>query len=204
MKRLRWAFLAVMLVAAIGLLAIALLLANARGFSARERPTALETGIARAFRAAALPSDARARRNPLPNTPDVLTEARAHWADHCAICHANDGSGDVPIGRHTYPPAPDMRLAATQRMSDGELFYIIQNGIRLSAMPAWGGSDDDAMDSWKLVNFIRYLPHLSASEKREMEKLNPKSPDQFKEEEDEKKFLRGEDVNDQPIKHDHK
>ena len=204
MKRLRWVLVAVLFVAAIGLLATALLLANARGFSARERPTALETWIARVLRAAALPSDARARTNPVANTPDVLTEARAHWADHCAICHANDGSGDVPIGKHTYPPAPDMRQAATQRMSDGELFYIIQNGIRLSAMPAWGGSDDDATESWKLVYFIRHLPHLSASEKKEMEKLNPKGPDQLKEEEDEKKFLRGEDLNDQPIKHHHR
>jgi mono/diheme cytochrome c family protein len=204
MKRLRWVLVAVLFVAAIGLLAIALLLANARGFSARERPTALETWIARVSRAAALPSDARARTNPIANTPDVLTEARAHWADHCAICHANDGSGDVPIGRHTYPPAPDMRQAATQRMSDGELFYIIQNGIRLSAMPAWGGSDDNATDSWKLVYFIRHLPHLSAAEKKEMEELNPKGPDQLKEEEDEKKFLWGEDLNDQPIKHHHR
>jgi mono/diheme cytochrome c family protein len=204
MKRLRWVLVAVLFVAAIGLLATALLLANARGFSARERPTALETWIARALRVAALPSDARARTNPVPNTPEVLTEARAHWADHCAICHANDGSGDVPIGNHTYPPAPDMRQAVTQRMSDGELFYIIQNGIRLSAMPAWGGdSDDDATDSWKLVYFIRHLPHLSASEKKEMEKLNPKGPDQLKEEEDETKFLRGEDLNDRPIKHHH-
>src|SRR3954471_16636523 len=138
MKRLRWVFLAVVFVAALGLLATALLLANARGFSARQRPTAVEVWIARALRVAALPSEARARTNPVPNTPDVLTDARVHWADHCAICHGNDGSGDVPIGKHTYPPAPDMRQAATQRMSDGELFYIIQNGIRLSAMPAWG------------------------------------------------------------------
>ena len=202
MRRLRWAILAVVFAAAIGLLATALLLANARGFSARQRPTAVEVWIARALRVAALPSEARARTNPVPNTLDVLTDARVHWADHCAICHGNDGSGDVPIGKHTYPPAPDMRKAATQRMSDGELFYIIQNGIRLSAMPAWGaGSDDDATDSWKLVRFIRHLPHLTASEKKEMETLNPKSPDELKEEEDERKFLRGDDLNDQAIKH---
>jgi len=51
-----------------------------------------------------------------------------HWADHCAGCHANDGSGESLMGKRTYPPAPDMRLAATQQMTDGELFYIIQNG----------------------------------------------------------------------------
>ncbi len=93
-----------------------------------------------------------------------------------------------------------MRLPETQQMSDGELFYIMQNGIRLSAMPAWGGgSDQDAADSWKLVHFIRHLPQLTAAEKKEMEKLNPKSPDDLKEEEE--RFLKGEDINDHPIKH---
>ena len=108
------------------------------------------------------------------------------------------------MGKHTYPPAPDMRLPTTQRMSDGELFFVIQNGIRLSAMPAWGGgSDEDAQDSWKLVHFIRHLPQLTAAEKKEMEKLNPKSPDELKEEEEEERFLKGEDIHDQPIKHHH-
>jgi hypothetical protein len=73
------------------------------------------------------------------------------------------------------------------------------------AMPAWsGGSDQDAQDSWKLVHFIRHLPQLRAAEKKEMEKLNPKSPDELKEEEEAKTFLKGEDFNDRPIKHHHR
>ena len=73
------------------------------------------------------------------------------------------------------------------------------------AMPAWsGGSDQDAQDSWKLVHFIRRLPQLTAAEKKEMEKLNPKSPGELKEEEEEERFLKGEDINDQPIKHHHR
>ena len=201
---MRWFLLGVLSCGAIVLLAVVLVLWNAHGFSARERPMAVEGWIARSLRSAALPADARARTNPVPNTPEVLADARAHWADHCAICHANDGSGDMSMGKHTYPPAPDVRLPATQQMSDGELFYIIQNGIRLSAMPAWGGgSDQDAQDSWKLVHFIRHLPHLTAAEKKEMEKLNPKSPDELKEQEEEERFLKGEDINDQPIKHHH-
>lgn len=191
--------------AAIVFLAGVLVLLNAHGFSAREKPTAVETWIARGTRSAALPSDARARTNPVPNTPEVLAEARAHWADHCATCHANDGSGETPLGTHTYPPAPDLRLPATQQMTDGELFYVIQNGIRLSAMPAWGGSGDhDEQDSWKLVHFIRHLPQLAIAEKKEMEKLNPKSPAELKEEQEEEKFLKGEDVHDEPIQHHHR
>ncbi|MEO7144714.1 MAG: c-type cytochrome [Bryobacteraceae bacterium] len=67
----------------------------------------------------------------------MLADARAHWADHCAACHANNGSGDTAMGKHTYPPTPDMRQAETQNLTDGELFYIIQNGSRLTRMPSW-------------------------------------------------------------------
>lgn len=91
-------------------------------------------------------------------------------------------------------------------MTDGELFYIIENGIRLSGMPAWGreaspqlaqqnggGSAHGELDSWKLVHFIRHLPHVTFEEKKEMEKLNPKGPEDRKEEEEEERFLKGED-----------
>ena len=205
MTRLRWFLLGVVSCGAIALLAVAFVLLNAHGFSARERPTAVEAWIAPRLRAVALPSEARSRTNPVPNTAEVLAEARSHWADHCAICHANDGSGDTFIGKHTYPPAPDMRLPATQQLRDGELFCVIQNGIRLTAMPAWGGdSDRDAQDSWKLVHFIRHLPQMTASEKQEMEKLNPRSPEELKEQQEEEQFLKGEDSNEQPIKHHHR
>ena len=193
MNRLKWFLYGAIFACLLAVAAGAIILRDARGFSASQPPGALERWIARRARSAALPSDARARANPLQNSPEVLAEARAHWADHCATCHANDGSGDTLLGKRTSPPAPDMRLPATQRLTDGELFYVIQNGIRLTAMPAWGsGSAHDEQDSWKLVHFIRHLPRLTLEEKQEMQKLNPKGPDDLKEEEEEKKFLQGE------------
>jgi hypothetical protein len=204
MNRLLWYLLGAISACAIAFALGTLMIVNSHGFSANQAPSGAERWIAREARSAALPSNARDFANPLPNTPDVLAEAEAHWADHCALCHANDGSGDTPVGKRTYPPAPDMRLPATQQLTDGELFYIIQNGIRLSGMPAWGGnSGHDEQDSWKLVRFIRHLPQLTAAEKAQMGKLNPKSPDELKEEEDEEKFLKGEDSNDHPIEHHH-
>src|SRR5215471_14932541 len=205
MNRLRWFVIGVLCCGAIASLATLLVVRNAHGFSASGQPTMLETWVARWARSAALPADARTRANPVTDTPEVLAEARAHWADHCASCHSNDGSGDTFMGRHTYPPAPDMRLDASQRMTDGELFYIIQNGVRLTAMPAWSsGSEQDALDSWKLVRFIRHLPNLTSEEKAQMEKLNPKSPAELKEQEEEERFLRGEDSNEQPMQHHHR
>ena len=192
MNRLKWFLYGAIFACLLAVAAGAIILRDARGFSASQPPGALERWIARRARSAALPSDARARANPLQNSPEVLAEARAHWADHCATCHANDGSGDTLLGKRTSPPAPDMRLPATQRLTDGELFYVIQNGIRLTAMPAWSsGSAHDEQDSWKLVYFIRHLPQLTLAEKQEMVKLNPKGPDDLKEEEEEKKFLEG-------------
>jgi len=174
------------------------------GFSAREKPTFIERWLAQSARSAALPTGVKSRLNPVAKTDEAIEEGRHHWADHCALCHANDGSGDTAMGKNSYPPAPDMRLAETQQMTDGELFFIIQNGIRMSGMPAWGsGSPRDEQDSWKLVHFIRHLPAVTPDEKRAMEKLNPKSPDDLREEQEEENFLRGEDGNESQTDHQH-
>ena len=191
---MRWFFLGIVFVFAVALLTGWALIRQSRGFSTREQPTPMERWVAGQARAMAMPAEARSRMNPIPNSPEVMEAARAHWADHCASCHANDGSGDTVVGKNLYPPAPDMRLPATQQLTDGELFYIIQNGIRMTGMPAWGtGASHDEEDSWKLVHFIRHLPQITLEEKKAMEKLNPKSPDDLREEEEEERFLRGED-----------
>jgi len=174
------------------------------GLSAREQPGALEQWVARRARTLAVPKDARSIKNPVPDSPQVQADARAHWADHCAACHANNGRGDVEMGKHMYPPAPDMRLPETQQMTDGELFFVIQNGIRMTGMPAWGsGTHHDEEDSWKLVRFIRHLPQLTADEEREMQALNPKSPDELKEEQEERDFLNGDPSHEHAEHHHH-
>jgi mono/diheme cytochrome c family protein len=173
------------------------------GFSARSDPTSLEIAAARTARSLALPSEARDRPNPLARTPEALDEAIAHWADHCAVCHGNDGAGDVEMGKQMYPHAPDMRKQGTQKLTDGELFYIIENGIRLSGMPAWGGSKAAEQSSWKLVHFIRHLPELSDEEMKQMEKLNPKSPGGLQREQAEHDFLNGKEPTEAPKRHQH-
>jgi len=163
-----------------------------RGFSARDEPSGAETFLARRVRSAGIPNAAKARPNPVPFSPAVLTEARAHFADHCASCHGNDGRGMTTIGRNLYPKAPDMTLRSTQSLSDGELFWIIKNGVRLTGMPAWGADTPaDDRESWTLVHFIRHLPKLSATELAEMQDLNPKSRKDLEEEAAERAFLQG-------------
>lgn len=165
------------------------------GFSAKAEPNELEILIARQLRHLAIPIENRRLRNPLPLTQELMKDARGHFADHCASCHANNGSGQTAIGRNVYPKAPDLRLPDTQTMSDGELFFIIQNGIRFTAMPAWG-TGDPAKDSgsWQLVHFIRHLPSLTEEELQEMKSLNPKTKKEVEEEALFELFLQGDDA----------
>jgi mono/diheme cytochrome c family protein len=176
-----------------------------RGLSARAEPSRVEELVARTMRGLATPRRVRSMTNPVKRTHAVLTEGLEHFSDHCAVCHANDGSGNTEIGRGLYPPPPDMRAAATQELSDGELFSIIENGIRLTGMPAWGtGNAKGERASWALVHFIRRLPELTDEEISRMESLNPKSADEWREEEDARRFLAGEDARPSSTpQHDH-
>lgn len=142
---------------------------RSHGFSAREQPTSFEAFLARNARRLASESDAKSLGNPIEATPLALAEARDHFADHCATCHGNRGDGKTQINSGLYPPAPDMRKAYTQDLSDGELFYIIKNGIRFTGMPGWGGNDED---NWKLVLFIRHLPEVTPMELEFMTEVN--------------------------------
>jgi mono/diheme cytochrome c family protein len=149
---------------------------GSRGISARAEPGRIETTVARAMRGLAIPGSARELANPVSSSPKVIAEGLAHFADHCAACHANDGSGETDIGLRLYPRPPDMRQSSTQSLTDGELFYIIENGVRLSGMPAWSsGTDEGRQATWQLVHFIRELPRLTPAQAQQMEALNPKS-----------------------------
>lgn len=138
------------------------------GFSAREKPSQIEAFLARHARRIATPAEAKSLRNPYPITPERLGEAREHWVAHCSSCHGVDGRGNTTIGRNLYPKAPDMTDSETQGLTDGELFYIISNGVRFTGMPAWGG-EDSSQSIWDLVSFIRKLPALSPDELKFME-----------------------------------
>jgi mono/diheme cytochrome c family protein len=180
-----------LLLAGLAALAVVAWARHAGGFSARATPTLLETVVARYTRSLSMPASAKSLQNPIADSSEVQHEAMAHYADHCASCHANDGSGDTMYGKGLYPKPPDLRLPATQKLGDGQLFYIVQNGVRLTGMPAFGSSNDDGTDSWKLVRFLRHLPKITPTEVEQMNGMNPKSPDELQEEKQEQEFLNG-------------
>jgi mono/diheme cytochrome c family protein len=194
MKPMLKAFALLVAIAAVaGIIVVAYVMST--GLSAREQPGRVEEFVARNVRTTAIARRARSLQNPVDYSGEIIAAGRAHFADHCATCHANDGSGNTTMGRGMYPRAPDMRLAATQNLSDGELFWIIENGIRFTGMPAWGtGRKDGELASWHLVHFIRRLPKLTPEELEQMEALNPKSPAEIREQVEEEEFLKGGDA----------
>jgi mono/diheme cytochrome c family protein len=147
------------------------------GLKAQPEPGVLETRVARAVRGFAIPGDIKARSNPIGTSADELKPGLEHFAKYCAMCHGIDGSGEgAAIGRGLYPKPPDMRASATQSLTDGEIFYIIENGIRFTGMPAFGTGKPDPdgeKQAWQLVRFIRHLPQITPEEIDWMKSLNP-------------------------------
>jgi mono/diheme cytochrome c family protein len=178
------------LVTMAGLAAAGVVYLRGTGVSARGDAGRIERSLARVARRYAIRATSHPRQNPVAATPDNLAEGMAHFADHCASCHGNDGSGNTELGRGLYPKAPDMRLTATQELTDGELFEIIDKGVRFTGMPAWGtGSAESDLATWKLVAFIRNLPRQTAADLERMKAMNPRSPDEIRSEIEEERFL---------------
>lgn len=97
-------------------------------------------------------------KNPVPATPENIKTGEEHFQHHCMVCHGLDGHNTgVPFADKMSPPVLDLGEKDVQNFSDGQLKWIIQNGIRFTGMPGWSGIlDDDEM--WHVVNFIRHLP----------------------------------------------
>jgi predicted CXXCH cytochrome family protein len=165
----RWK-ISLYILAGFAVLAIAYGLAVIRhGFSAADPPSAVEQVVARTARNWGIPRSARNEKNPWTVTPALLDEAREAFLNHCAGCHGRDGDGQSGVGQNLYPRAADLRQPPTQSLTDGEIHYIIQNGVRLTGMPALGNPHGslDAASAWKLVLFIRSIGLASPQERVE-------------------------------------
>ncbi|MBV9144757.1 MAG: cytochrome c [Acidobacteria bacterium] len=97
-------------------------------------------------------------QNPVPDTQANIDEGKEHFGHHCQICHGLDGQNSgVPFAQQMSPPVADLKSQQIQEYTDGQLHWIIENGINPSGMPAWKGIlEEDEM--WKIVRYIRHLP----------------------------------------------
>jgi predicted CXXCH cytochrome family protein len=160
-----WRGFLVVLFSVVLIAAIAIGMLVWRGFRATSEPSAFERKVARTVRNWAIPRTARDQKNPLQITPETLHQGREIFLAQCATCHSYVDNGVPQIGRALYPRAPDLRSSITQALTDGEIHYIIENGVQLTGMPAWKNIDTTQGDGpWQLVLFIRSLRPLSAQE----------------------------------------
>jgi mono/diheme cytochrome c family protein len=96
--------------------------------------------------------------NPTPDTPESVETGAEHFRHHCQICHGLDGRATgVPFAANMSPPVPDLGSPEVQDYTDGQLKWIVENGIRYTGMPAWKDVLDDE-HMWLMVRYLRHLP----------------------------------------------
>jgi mono/diheme cytochrome c family protein len=107
------------------------------------------------------------RKNPVAASPETLARGLGEYREMCVTCHGGPGVDASEIGQGLNPPAPDLTLAKVQARTDGELFWIVSNGIRMTGMPAFGPTHKEET-LWKIVAFLRHLPELSKDEEKQL------------------------------------
>jgi len=131
------------------------------GCSANKQPSKVEEIFANMAKDVVIPMSAANLKNPLPASEEVIRQGQAMYLMACSICHGADGHARTDLGRGMYPPAMDLTSPHVQKWTDAELFWIIQNGVRLTGMPSWKSTISET-DTWKLVHFVHSLPQLNA------------------------------------------
>ncbi len=125
--------------------------------SAHKQPTRVETVLANVAKDVVIPIEAEDLKNPLPDSPEIIHQGQQAFTQNCALCHGADGHAGAQLGRAMYPPAMDMTSPHVQHWSDAELFWIIQNGVRMTGMPSWKSILSER-DTWALCIYIHDLP----------------------------------------------
>jgi mono/diheme cytochrome c family protein len=157
--RIAWAILALVVV----VIVIVLLRFN---LTALQEPGRFETLVADRVTHFVI---GRASEQKMPPRPvDVKASAASgstRYFTECSACHGSDGRTPTPLGRWMYPRAADLTSEQVQSFSDQELFWIIQNGIRFTGMPAFG-KVETGDQIWNLVNYVRTMRDALRKESR--------------------------------------
>jgi mono/diheme cytochrome c family protein len=169
MKVLAGMILAVLLLAGAVAATIAVGLFNT---AATVAPSRLEKQLARWAVDRAADRRAPKKSNPFRSEPERLKEGFEHYRQMCVSCHGAPGVDPSAVGEGLNPPAPDLTLVRIQEKSDGELFWLIQNGIRMTGMPAFGPTHRDEQ-IWEIVAFLRHLPEITPEEEKALGSPGP-------------------------------
>jgi mono/diheme cytochrome c family protein len=166
-QRLVYAWAAIALLGVI-VLAVGLAILWRQGFGSRSEPSNMEASIAMKALDRSIPAKYEKMSSPLAQDKINIVEAGGHYQEHCATCHAENGSGDPKFHGIMSPRPTDLRSQETQEMSDGELYWVIKNGIRWSGMPAFGKPGDTDEHAWKMVAYVRHLPKVTPAEAQQV------------------------------------
>ena len=103
------------------------------------------------------------KTNPFASDPAALAVGLAHYKENCLDCHGARAIDAEEFAKGLNPAPPMLDMASTQKMTDGELFWIVSNGIRMTGMPAFSPTHTEA-EIWKIVAFVHHLPKLTDAE----------------------------------------
>ncbi len=121
-----------------------------------KQPGKLETGFM--TRAKRIFVGNRDAKNPIQTSTSTIEQGRQNFSHYCAACHGLDGQNTgVPFAEKMSPPVPRLNSQQVQGYSDGQLKWIIDNGIFPSGMPASKGTLTEE-EIWTIVTYIRHLP----------------------------------------------
>lgn len=143
--------------------AAAILYTGSFNTSAEKPPGRMEKKIATFALNKSVERRAPNRKNPLPATPENLRGGLAHFRENCVICHGAPGVDPGEIGQGLNPGAPDLTLPRVQARTDGQLYWLVDEGIKMTGMPAFGPTHDEN-EIWQIVAFLRHLPEITPEE----------------------------------------
>jgi mono/diheme cytochrome c family protein len=147
-------------------LVIAPLLILLHGIKATQ-PGNFETSILRRAKHNVFVGDKNVK-NPLATTPDSLADGKEAFSHYCVACHVLDGQNTgVPFADRMSPPVPSLSSAEIQSYTDGQLKWVIDNGIWPSGMPGSKGTLSDE-EIWSIVIYLRHLPSAGSLGEPEM------------------------------------
>ena len=145
------------------LLPILVLATGAINMGADVKPGLIERSLAPWGRDRSVEKRAPREKNPYAGDPGAIAAGLAHYRENCVICHGAPGTAGAELSKGINPPAPSLDKEENDT-PDGELFWVVKHGIRMTAMPAFGPTRTDE-EIWKIIAFIRHLPDLTAPER---------------------------------------
>lgn len=130
-------------------------------------PSELEKAVITSAKHWTLVGDRRLK-SPLPATPATIADGKEAFGHYCVACHGMDGQNTgVPFVEHMSPPVPSLASKDVQQYTDGQLKWVIDNGLWPSGMPGSKGILSDE-EIWSIVIFLRHLPPAGSQGEPEM------------------------------------